>query len=176
MQFQPTIYVNTMISATTLSRTTTPHTYLFLGVTMKIILSSAQTGGQFCVIEGIMPAGEAPPAHIHLREDESMLLLEGELEVSVGADTFTLAPGHAYFAPRGVPQRLRNTGATPARTLAIMTPGGFDDLVRHIGIPVFDGVPAAPPVAPTPEQFAAIIGELTKFGIELTSMPEARAT
>lgn len=156
-----------MTSAHALGLTTNPDTYLFLGVTMKILLDSTQTGGQFCVIEGTMPPGEAPPMHVHLREDESMVQLEGELEVTVGDTVFTLAPGQAYFAPRGIPHRLRNLGDTPARSIATMTPGGFDELVRRIGIPLVDGQPVPAPAAPTPEQFAAIIHALAEFGITL---------
>lgn len=156
-----------MTLVNTLGRTTTPDTYLFLGVTMKILLDSAQTGGAFCVIEGTMPPGEAPPMHVHAREDESMVQLDGELEVTVGDTTFKLEPGQAYFAPRGIPHRLRNVGAAPARSIATMTPGGFDVLVRRIGIPLVDGQPMAVPAPPSPAQLEAILGALAEFGIEL---------
>jgi mannose-6-phosphate isomerase-like protein (cupin superfamily) len=156
-----------MASTNTAKRTTSPESYLFLGVQIRILLDSEQTGGQFCTVEGIMPPGEAPPLHMHLREDESMLQLEGELEVTVGDDVFMLRPGEAYFAPRGVPHRLRNVGTAPARSIATMTPGGFDALVRRIGIPVIDGVPAAPPAPPTPAQFEALVRILADHGIVL---------
>jgi mannose-6-phosphate isomerase-like protein (cupin superfamily) len=158
-----------MTPVNTLGRTTMPDTYLFLGVTMKILLDSAQTGGAYCVIEGTMPPGEAPPMHVHRREDESMVQLEGELEVTVGDAVFKLAPGQAYFAPRGIPHRLRNLGTTPARSIVTMTPGGFDVLVRRIGIPLIDGRPAAAPAAPSKEQVEAILHALGEFGIELVS-------
>ncbi|VVE48635.1 hypothetical protein PCA20602_04564 [Pandoraea capi] len=32
-------------------------TYLFLGVSMRVLLSSQQTGGQFTMIEGTIPPG-----------------------------------------------------------------------------------------------------------------------
>jgi mannose-6-phosphate isomerase-like protein (cupin superfamily) len=150
-----------------LGRTTAPETYLFLGVTMKILLGSDQTGGQFCMVEGTMPPGEAPPMHIHLREDESMIHLEGELEVTVGDEVFKLLPGQTYFAPRGIPQRLRNTGAVPARSVAVMTPGGFDKLIARLGIPVRNGLPVVAPQAPSPEQMAVVMAAMAEFGIEI---------
>ena len=70
---------------------------------MKILLSSSDTGGQFSLVEGIMPAGGDEGLHIHLREDESMHLLEGQLEVTIGEKVFDLKPGESYFAPRGIP-------------------------------------------------------------------------
>ncbi|HUO12598.1 MAG TPA: cupin domain-containing protein, partial [Caulobacteraceae bacterium] len=87
---------------------------VFLGVTMNVLLTSAETGGQFSLIEGVMPPGGDGGLHVHHREDESMHLVEGELEVTIGADRFTLRPGESYFAPRGAPQRLRNIGERSA--------------------------------------------------------------
>ena len=156
-----------MNNSTRLARTTAPDTYLFLGVKMRILLGSDQTGGQFCMVEGTMPAGEAPPMHLHQREDESMLQVEGELEVTIGDDVFVLSPGQTYFAPRGIPQRLRNIGNGPARSIAVMTPGGFDKLIARIGIPLRDGEPMPAPAPPTPEQMAGVMAAMSEFGIEV---------
>src|SRR5258708_3320271 len=61
-----------------------PEAYTFLGVRMKILLSSKDTGGQFSLIEGLMPPGGDGGLHLHANEDESMHLLEGQLEVTAG--------------------------------------------------------------------------------------------
>jgi hypothetical protein len=55
---------------------THPKVFVFLEVQMKILLSSADTGGQFSLVEGTMPPGGNGGLHIHLREDESMHLLK----------------------------------------------------------------------------------------------------
>jgi len=55
-----------------------PEAYMFLGVRMKILLSAKETGGQFSLIEGVMPPGGDGGLHLHATEDESMHLLEGE--------------------------------------------------------------------------------------------------
>jgi hypothetical protein len=62
--------------------TRSPEAYMFLGVRMKALLSSKDTGGQFSLIEGFMPLGGDGGLHLHANEDESMHLLEGELEVT----------------------------------------------------------------------------------------------
>jgi len=64
--------------------------YVFLGVQMKILMTPAQTRGQFGLIEGTMPPGGDGGLHVHRREDECMLILEGTLEVTIGHDTRTL--------------------------------------------------------------------------------------
>jgi mannose-6-phosphate isomerase-like protein (cupin superfamily) len=143
-------------------------TYVFLGVEMKILLSSDETGGQFSMIEGIMPPGGDGGLHIHEREDETMHLLEGELEVSIGERVFTLKAGETYFAPRNVPQRLRNLTSRPARTIMVATPGGFDRFIAAVAAPA-----GAPQTPPTPEQMHALL-ELTRaFGIQILVPPGA---
>ena len=54
-----------------------PEAYIFLGVRIKILLSSKDSGGQFSLIEGLMPPGGDGGLHLHTNEDESMHLLEG---------------------------------------------------------------------------------------------------
>ena len=44
-----------------------PETYLFLGVQIKILLSHRQTGGQFTLVEGILPPGGVKDWNDHLR-------------------------------------------------------------------------------------------------------------
>jgi uncharacterized cupin superfamily protein len=66
---------------------------MFLGVRMKILLSAKETGGQFSLIEGVMPPGSEGGLQLHANEDESMHLLEGELEVIIGDKKFPLTSG-----------------------------------------------------------------------------------
>ena len=68
---------------------------MFLGVRMKIFLSSKDTGGQFSRIEGLMPPGGDGGLHLHTNEDESMHLLEGELEVTISDKKFPLTSGES---------------------------------------------------------------------------------
>jgi mannose-6-phosphate isomerase-like protein (cupin superfamily) len=76
-----------------------------------------------------------------------MTILEGELEVTIGEDVRILEAGASYFAPRGVPQRLRNLGKVPMRGLLVTTPGGFDYFIARAGLPAGTPTPAAPPTS-----------------------------
>jgi mannose-6-phosphate isomerase-like protein (cupin superfamily) len=147
--------------------------YIFLGVAMKILLSSAETGGQFSLIEGLMPPGGDGGLHIHTNEDESMHLLEGTLNVTIGGRDFTVAPGETYFAPRGIPHRLRNPGKTSARGLLVTTPGGFDAFVARAGFPLGADIPASPPSFDRMEQMLALAAE---FGIVIVAPPGTPST
>jgi mannose-6-phosphate isomerase-like protein (cupin superfamily) len=149
---------------------TRPKTYSFLGVQMTILLSGEETGDQFSMIEGIMPPGGDGGLHMHAHEDESMHLLDGALEVTIGETVFTLAPGETYFAPRGIPHRLRNLGTIPARTLLVATPGAFDRFISRAGVPVIDGV--VPPAVPlTAEQIGRLLTLAAEFGITILAPP-----
>jgi mannose-6-phosphate isomerase-like protein (cupin superfamily) len=145
---------------------------MFLGVRIKILLSSADTGGRFSLIEGVMSPGGDGGLHIHLHEDETMHLLEGQLEVTIGERIFMLSPGESYFAPRGIPQRLRNLGSVPARSLMIMSPSTFDEFIACAGVPILDDGAPNPTQAPTPEQFENLIALADKFGIIILEQPE----
>lgn len=148
-------------------------TFVFLGVTMKVLLSSEQTGGQFSLIEGVMPPGGDGGLHVHYHEDESMVLLEGQLEVTIGDKVFELFAGESYFAPRDVPQRLRNRGTIPARAMLVTTPGGFDNFIAKAGVPLSDAALSASLTPPEPHQLARLSELAEEFGIKILVPPEA---
>jgi mannose-6-phosphate isomerase-like protein (cupin superfamily) len=147
-----------------------PEAYIFLGVRIKILLSSKDSGGQFSLIEGLMPPGGDGGLHLHTNEDESMHLLEGELEVTIGERKFLLSSGESYFAPRNIPHRLRNLSQAPARSLVLTTPGGFDAFISQAGIRLMGGL--TPPVElPTPHQMEKLLKLAEEFGIKIIAPP-----
>ena len=137
-------------------------TYFFAGATMKMHLTGEQTGGQFCLLESVIPPGYATPLHIHDEEDEAFLILEGELEIVVGGQTITVRAGESAFAPRGVPHQLRNASGRPVRGIVVSTPAGFGDFVREAGVPAGSGAPPAP----APDQLAATAAQ---YGIRIAA-------
>ncbi|GJG86092.1 hypothetical protein tb265_12730 [Gemmatimonadetes bacterium T265] len=101
------------------------------GDRLDVLLSSAQTGGALAVAFGTVPPHHGPPPHVHHREAEVMVVLEGALEFSAGAEvgrTWTrVAAGGAAFLPRGVAHTFRNPEDTATRTLIVALPGGFEE-------------------------------------------------
>ena len=147
-----------------------PPSYVFLGVTMQIHLSGAQTGGEFSMIGATMTPGGDGGLHVHTREDESVHLLDGCLDVTVAEETFTLQPGQTYFAPRNIPHRLRNTGEVPARALLINTPGTFDKFVQMAGIPA--GQAEHTFAFPDAEQVQRLFAPAEEFGVRILAPPK----
>ena len=88
------------------------------------------TGGALSVFETSIATG--PPLHVHDREDECFYVLDGELSVRCGSDTFEAAAGSFVFLPRGHPHRFWATGGRAARLLLITVPAGIEDYFREI--------------------------------------------
>ena len=72
----------------------------------------------------VEPGGGVQPHH-HKGHSDSFYVLEGELEVHVGDEVVSGAPGMYVLAPPGVVHFFRNVSATPTRVLNLHTPGGF---------------------------------------------------
>ena len=94
------------------------------GVTCKV--RSDQTDNRYTVLELVLPPGEGAPFHVHQREDEIMLVVEGECEVRHGDNTYIAPPGTIVVFPKGQPHAFRNTGQVPNRLMITAVPGGLD--------------------------------------------------
>jgi mannose-6-phosphate isomerase-like protein (cupin superfamily) len=91
--------------------------------------SRDSTGGALSVFETTIEAG--PPLHVHAREDECFYVLDGELSIRCGDDTFNAPAGSFVFLPRGRPHRFWAKDQ-PARLLLITVPGGIEDYFHQI--------------------------------------------
>lgn len=106
------------------------------GQVIDLKLDGARTGGAFLLLEVLTePGGGAPQAHVHSREDETLMLLEGEVTVTVGRARRTVRPGDVVFFPRGVPHSFQNTGAATSRGIGVVTPSGLEGFFRELGAP-----------------------------------------
>jgi quercetin dioxygenase-like cupin family protein len=70
--------------------------------------------------------------HVHDDHTDSFYVLEGEIELTIGDETFRAGPGMFFAAPPGVRHGFAIPGPAPARFLNIHAPGtGFIDGVRR---------------------------------------------
>jgi oxalate decarboxylase/phosphoglucose isomerase-like protein (cupin superfamily) len=89
----------------------------------------------------------AVPRHTHTREDEVYFVLAGELQATVGDETFVLRPGDTLLALRDIPHELRNSGNTTNYFLLVFSPSGFEEFIMATAVPAPDNAvaPTEPP-------------------------------
>ena len=91
-------------------------------ITLKILLSGAETGGAQAVFEDIVQPGVGPGRHIHHHQDETFFFLEGSFDVEVAGELYHMEPGDVAFIPRGTVHAFKNVGDTPGRLRYIFSP------------------------------------------------------
>ena len=96
------------------------------GVSYRTILPTEATGGAMCIVDSVSPPMSGPPRHVHEAEDESFVVLSGEIIVWIAGETRRVGPGEAAFIPRGTEHTFQVVGDKPCRHLVILTPGGFE--------------------------------------------------
>lgn len=106
----------------------------WFGGLAEIKATTEQTGGALSLLEITEPPNMQGPLHVHHREDEGFWILEGEVTFQVGDETIDAGPGDFVFGPRDIPHRY-DVGPAGCRMLYIMTPGGFENLVRGMSVP-----------------------------------------
>jgi len=106
-----------------------PVEYDFGGSHTRLLVSGEHTGNAYCVLEMSSPPGRATPTHEHSREEETLVMLEGELDAVVDGERQRLHAGASITFKRGTRHQLINAGEKTARYMVICAPAGFDRFV-----------------------------------------------
>ncbi|GAA1880019.1 cupin domain-containing protein [Streptantibioticus ferralitis] len=102
------------------------------GGQFAVLLDSAATDEQLTVGRFSVAKGEAPPYHMHTREDEIFMLIKGTALLWSDDKEMELSEGGIVYLPKNVPHGYRITSDT-ADLLMICTPGGIEGMFRHAG-------------------------------------------
>jgi quercetin dioxygenase-like cupin family protein len=134
---------------------------------MTFKVSSEDTGGMYALMDSVvLPQGEAP-LHVHHREDEAFWVLEGELAILVGEDTFRASAGSFVHLPKGVGHAYKNVGTGPARFLTLIVPAGLEKFFEEVGKPGTDLSSPPPFEEEDIERFLALA---PRYGAEILSL------
>ncbi|MBC7812481.1 MAG: quercetin 2,3-dioxygenase [Burkholderiales bacterium] len=107
---------------------------IWFGDGLVTIKASAETtGGSMAVMEFISLPGPGP-LHLHHLETEAFYILEGQMRVVVGDESWIAGPESFVWLPRGI-QHGYAVGDVPLRMLVIALPAGFEDFIREAGEP-----------------------------------------
>lgn len=145
-------------------------TVWLVGDTYTTILTGAQTGGAFTLLEALVPPETGPPPHWHNAEDETFILLDGELDFTLGDETVRATEGTTVYVPRGTLHSFTNVGDVPAKMLFIYSPAGMEGMFAEIGTPGQRGV-VGPPLSEA--DVTAMIGVAAKYKFEMPPPPGA---
>jgi quercetin dioxygenase-like cupin family protein len=127
----------------------------FLGTLAIVRVPGEAVDGRFALVEFLFPHHASPALHTH-PQDESYVVLDGQLTVRAGPDRFQLCPGGVAVIPIGVAHTFRVDSDT-ARVLVLSTPAGLERLFRDGAIPARS--PTLPPAntpRPAPEELEEI--------------------
>jgi uncharacterized cupin superfamily protein len=97
----------------------------------RIVATPAETGNTHFAFEAIEPPGGGPPLHIHTREDEFFLVLEGEISFYIGGRVIRAGAGQSAFVPKGVAHCFKNCSDRSARLLVLFTPGDIEGFFEY---------------------------------------------
>lgn len=73
-----------------------------------------------------------PPLHVHPGFDETFVVLDGRLEMTIGDERSELGSGATAYVSGAVPHTFRNPTGERTRFLLICSPGGMDEYFRGI--------------------------------------------
>lgn len=138
-----------------------------VGDDYRIVITGAETGGAFAVIDMLVPPGGGPGPHSHAAFQETFHVLEGEVEVKSGAGAWTAGPGTFVCIPRGgIVHCFKNKAKRAARLWCVVVPAGLEAFFEEIGKPLKAGEAPSPPVM-TPKVVARMAALARKYGQKL---------
>jgi quercetin dioxygenase-like cupin family protein len=138
----------------------------------EFLVPNEVTGGRLSVFQATVPEGFGPPRHIHTREDEVFLVIDGDVSFDIDGDLQFAGPGASVYMPRGVPHTFRIQSPV-ARMLGVMTPGAFEELFRNLSVPADERV--LPPPGNVPFDVPAVMAEQDRLGTLVVGPPMTAA-
>jgi quercetin dioxygenase-like cupin family protein len=138
----------------------------FLGGLYEIVVSGDETNGKATVMRFTVPAGTGSPPHTHPGE-ESMYVLDGELNVHIGDDVVAAKPGSSFYFPAGTREFFE--ADTQTTLLVTYIPGGIDKFFTEVAEPALTRT--LPPPSKTPPDMERIIRIAATHGMNIEAPP-----
>jgi hypothetical protein len=107
---------------------------------------------------------------VHEAEEEAFYLLEGQLQVTCGDQTWTVGAGGFVLLPRGIPHAFSVTGSAGTKLLQISSPADFEQFAAEAGEPA-TRLTLPPPAEPN---IPKLLEAMTKYGKRMVGAPPAR--
>src|SRR5215813_5629493 len=97
-----------------------------------IRVSAKDTQGFYSLVEIVSDPGDGTPMHIHEREDEHIVVLEGTARIAYGGRVFDIQAGDVVTLRKGIPHAWGNRSCAPLRIATLACPGGVEEILNLI--------------------------------------------
>lgn len=131
------------------------------GLPRAFKVESQDCDGAFAVFLEEVPPNAGPPMHIHHREHETFVVLEGNIRFHCEGDESVLGPAGVICIPPGARHTFKNAGDTTARCVVTLTPGGGEGFFKAV---------EAEGLVP-PDDMPRIVEIAAEFGLEFVGPP-----
>lgn len=136
-----------------------------VGDLYRFLATGEETDGKYATFEAIVPPGSGPPPHIHSREEESFLVLEGEMTFLLGDERIVAGEGTFLNMPVGSLHCFKNESDKTARLLISFAPAGLEQMFFEVGMPLAEDVTTAPP--PCETEIKKLLEAAPRYGVEI---------
>ena len=136
-----------------------------VGDVYRFLATGKDTDGKYATFEAIVPPGSGPPPHIHTREEESFLVLEGEMTFQFGDERIVAGEGTFLNMPVGSLHCFKNDSDKTARLLISLAPAGLEEMFFEVGTPLAGDAETAPP--PSEAEIKKLLEVAPRYGVEI---------
>lgn len=102
-----------------------------LGSQVCLKLTGNDTQGKFALLEYLLLPGQDMGSQVHSEEDQTLYILEGEIELRTGEESRCVGAGTVVYVPRHHPHRFQAANGSPCRLLMAITPAGLELYYRE---------------------------------------------
>ncbi len=149
----------------TLRRPDEGRTIAVVGDVYRFLATGDDTDGKYALWEAIVLPGGGPPPHVHGREQEGFVVLEGEITFQIGDRRVVAGPGMFANMPVGTPHSFKNETDRPAKMLITVAPAGVEQMFFEVGTAVPTGTTTAAP--PTKTEIEKLLEVAPRYGLEI---------
>jgi quercetin dioxygenase-like cupin family protein len=103
------------------------------GTDFRQMITSADSGGRFSAMSGVLGPGELVSPHTHRDEDEFTFVFRGRIGGRVGDQDVVVEEGGFLLKPRGIVHAFWNPTDMQAIILEFFSPPGFEGFFEEVG-------------------------------------------
>lgn len=102
-----------------------------LGMPLRFLCDSRETGGAWSLFEEEVPFGMGPPPHRH-DWDEAYYVLDGEVEFEIDGQPVRSGAGDFNYLPRNTVHAFKGASSSPARVLIFAAPAHASEFFEEV--------------------------------------------